>query len=334
MRGPVLAFAASVAVGGVAVPPQAAITRPAASAHPSGPRSVRRMGSPPAIAGSLRMIGRNVSFLTKLAESSRARDSIVCVGLDPEPDLIPEMLGSGPQAALRFLRRVIRATSDYACAYKPNLAFYERYGSAAFDVLALTLQAIPDDIPIVLDAKRGDVPNTSAAYADALFDSFHADAVTVAPYLGMDSIEPFTTGARYALVLARTSNPGAGDVQDLSVAGRPLYEHVVERCVERFPADRCGFVVGATYPDEARRLRALAPDRLFLMPGIGSQGGEIGLALHAGLDANGAGVLPSASRSVLYASRGDDFEKAAGEAARTLREAANAARAAATAGGR
>jgi orotidine-5'-phosphate decarboxylase len=275
------------------------------------------------------MIGRNVSFLTKLAQSSRARDSIVCIGLDPEPDLIPEMLGSGPQAALRFLRRVIRATSDYACAYKPNLAFYERYGSAAFDVLALTLQAIPDDIPVVLDAKRGDVPNTSAAYADALFESFHADAVTVAPYLGMDSIEPFCRGGRYALVLARTSNPGARDLQDLIVEGRPLYERVVERAVSSFPANACGFVVGATYPEEARRIRELAPDRLFLMPGVGSQGGDVATAIRAALDTRGGGVLPSASRSVTYASSGADFEDAAASAARALRDAANAARAAA-----
>jgi orotidine-5'-phosphate decarboxylase len=275
------------------------------------------------------MIGRDVSFLTKLAASSRARDSIVCIGLDPEPDLIPEVLGSGPQAALRFLRKVIRATSDYACAYKPNLAFYERYGSAAFDVLGLTLQAIPDDIPVVLDAKRGDVPNTSAAYADALFDRFHADAVTVAPYLGMDSIEPFCTEGRYALVLARTSNPGAGDVQDLIVQGRPLYEHVVDRSVASFAAETCGFVVGATYPEEARRIRELAPDRLFLMPGVGSQGGDVATAIRAGLDARGGGVLPSASRSVTYASSGADFETAAASAARTLRDAANQARVAA-----
>lgn len=275
------------------------------------------------------MIGRNVSFLTKLAQSSRARDSIVCIGLDPEPDLIPEVLGSGPQAALRFLRRVIRATSDHACAYKPNLAFYERYGSAAFDVLGLTLQAIPDDIPVILDAKRGDVPNTSAAYADALFDAFRADAVTVAPYLGMDSMEPFCGEGRYALVLARTSNPGARDLQDLSVDGRPLYEHVVERAVGAFPADRCGFVVGATYPAEARRIRDLAPDRLFLMPGVGSQGGDVNTAIRAALDAHGGGVLPSASRSVTYASSGADFETAAANAARALRDAANAARAAA-----
>jgi orotidine-5'-phosphate decarboxylase len=275
------------------------------------------------------MIGREVSFITKLAESSRARDSIVCIGLDPEPDLIPEMLGSGPQAALRFLRRVIRATSDYACAYKPNLAFYERYGSAAFDVLGLTLQAIPNDIPVVLDAKRGDVPNTSAAYADALFDSFHADAVTVAPYIGMDSIEPFCRDGRYALVLARTSNPGAGDVQDLVVDGRPLYERVVERSVASFSADTCGFVVGATYPEEARRIRELAPDRLFLMPGVGSQGGDVAIAIRAALDARGGGVLPSASRSIMYASTDADFETAAASAARSLRDAANAARAAA-----
>lgn len=273
------------------------------------------------------MISRRMTFLDKLASSSRARDSIICVGLDPEPDLIPGSLGRGPQAALRFLRRIIRATSDYACCYKPNLAFFERYGSAAFDVLGLTLQAIPDDIPVILDAKRGDVPNTAKAYAEALFDSFHADAVTVAPYLGMDSIAPFVAEGRFALVLARTSNPGARDIQDLVVDGRPLYERVVSACVDAFPADRAGFVVGATYPEESRRLRELAPDRLFLMPGVGAQGGDLGAALRAALDASGGGVLPSASRSVLFASREDDFEQAAADAAKALRDEANAARA-------
>jgi orotidine-5'-phosphate decarboxylase len=267
-----------------------------------------------------------MAFLDRLDASMRTRDSILCVGLDPEPALIPESLGRGPQAALRFLRRIVRATSDYACCYKPNLAFYERYGAAAFDVLGLTLQAIPDDVPVILDAKRGDVPNTSEAYADALFDAFHADAATVAPYVGVDSIAPFAREGRYALVLARTSNPGARDLQDLVVDGRPLYERVVSAVVASLPASRCGFVVGATYPDEARRLRELAPDRMFLMPGVGAQGGDIAIAIRAGLDANGGGVLPSASRSVLYASRGADFERAAGEAARQLRDIANEAR--------
>lgn len=269
-----------------------------------------------------------MTFLDKLAASMRARDSIICVGLDPEPGLIPETLGRGPQAAVRFLRRIVRATSDHACAYKPNLAFYERYGSAAFDVLGLVLQAIPDDIPVILDAKRGDVPNTAQAYAEAMFSAFHADAATVAPYVGMDSIAPFASEGRYALVLARTSNPGAGDLQDLRAQGRPLYEHVVEACVRTFPESRCGFVVGATYPQEAARLRALAPDRLFLMPGVGAQGGDIAAALRAALDARGGGVLPAASRSVIFASsNGSDFERAAAGAVRALRDAANAARA-------
>jgi orotidine-5'-phosphate decarboxylase len=268
-----------------------------------------------------------MSFLTKLADASRARDSIIGVGLDPEPDRIPEHLGSGAQAAVRFLRRIIRATAEHVCAYKPNLAFYEQYGPAGIDVLALTLQSIPADVPVILDAKRGDVPNTSAAYARALFDRWQADAVTVAPYAGLDSIAPFCERG-YALVLARTSNPGARDLQDIDVGGRPLFERVVEKCVERFAADRCGFVVGATYPEEARRLRALAPDRLFLMPGLGAQGGRMDDALEAALDAHGGGVLPSASRSVLYASDARDFEAAAAAAARELKDAANSVRAA------
>jgi orotidine-5'-phosphate decarboxylase len=268
-----------------------------------------------------------MTFLAKLAAASRARDSIVCVGLDPEPDRIPEHLGRGAQAAVRFLRRIVNATGDHVCCYKPNMAFYERYGSAGLDILTLTLQAIPPDIPVILDAKRGDVPNTAAAYAEALFDRFHADAATVAPYVGMDGIAPFAEKG-YALVLARTSNRGAGDLQDLSVDGRPLYERVVERCVASFAAERCGFVVGSTYPAEAARLRVLAPDRLFLMPGVGAQGGDI-TAIQAALDAQGGGVLPSASRSILYAEATDGFEKAAARAALELKQRANEARAAA-----
>lgn len=264
-------------------------------------------------------------FLTKLADASRARDTIVCIGLDPVADRIPRHLGGGAHAAIAFLRSIVRATSEHVCAYKPNLAFFEQYGQAGAEILAATLQAIPPDLPVILDGKRADVPETSAAYARALFERLHADAVTVAPYLGTDSIAPFWERG-YAFVLARTSNAGARDVQDLDTGGRPLYERVVELCVERSSADRCGFVVGATYPEEARRLRSLAPDRLFLMPGIGAQGGRMDAAVQAALDARGGGVLPSASRSVLYASDGQDFDAAADRAARTLKDAANAAR--------
>jgi len=267
-------------------------------------------------------------MLSKLADASRARDSIVCIGLDPEPERIPEHLGNGAQAAVRFLRRIIRATSDHACAYKPNLAFYEQYGQAGVDVLALVLQEIPKDIPVILDAKRGDVPNTSAPYARALYERWGTDAATVSPYVGLDSIAPFCE-LGYAFVLARTSNPGARDFQDLDVGGSPLYEVVVRKCVERFPAERCGFVVGATYPEEARRLRRIAPDRLFLLPGLGAQGGDAADAIGAALDAKGGGVLPSASRSVIYASDGRDFETAAANAARELKETVNGARSAA-----
>jgi orotidine-5'-phosphate decarboxylase len=161
-----------------------------------------------------------------------------------------------------------------------------------------------------------------------LFDRFHADAATVAPYIGVDAIAPFADKG-YALVLARTSNPGAGDFQDLLVDGRPVYEHVVERCVAAFPAERCGFVVGSTYPAEATRLRALAPDRLFLMPGVGAQGGDVASAIRAALDDQGGGVLPAASRSVLYAGAGDGFEAAAARAVVELKGQANEARTAA-----
>ncbi len=268
-----------------------------------------------------------MDFLHKLDLSSRARDSLLCVCLDPDPARIPEMLGRGPQGILRFNRRIIRATSEVAAAYKLQLAFYEQLGTAAMDVLTLTLQAIPPDIPVIADAKRGDVPNTAQAYARAFFDVLRFDALTVNPYLGLDALEPFTAGSRYAFALVRTSNPGAGDFQDLRVeGGRPLYEAVATRLDSAFPAERLGFVVGATYPEEARRLRALAPDRLFLLPGVGAQGGSLSAALGAALDARGGGVLPAVAREILYASSGDDFAEAAGHRARELRDAANEAR--------
>ena len=271
------------------------------------------------------MVGQ-MPFLEDLARSSARARSLVCVGLDPEPDLIPGHLGSGPQAAAGFLRRIIQATAEHAAAYKPNLAFFEQYGPSALDILALAVQSVPAGIPVILDGKRGDVPNTAAAYARALFDQFGAHAVTVSPYLGLDAIAPFCSEGRYAFVLARTSNPGAKDLQDLVVEGRPLYEHVVERCTAAFPREQVGFVVGATYPEEARRLRVLAPDSLFLMPGVGAQGADPAVALRAAADRDGGGLLIASSRSILFASRGPDFDMAAGHAARDLKDLLNRAR--------
>lgn len=268
-----------------------------------------------------------MAFLDKLTDASRKNDSILCIGLDPEPDRIPAHLGTGAQAAVRFLRKVVAATAEHACAYKPNLGFFEQYGPPGMDVLTITLQAIPPGIPVILDGKRGDVPHTAEGYAESLYGRLRADAATVAPYVGLDGIAPFCERG-FAFVLARTSNAGAGDFQDLDTGGRPLYERVVERCADRFPREVCGFVVGSTYPDEARRLRLLAPDRLFLMPGIGAQGGAAEQAVRAAMDDRAGGVLLSASRSVLYASAGRDFEAAAAGASAELKARANAARAA------
>ena len=268
-----------------------------------------------------------MDFLRKLALASRTRDSVLCLCLDPDPLRIPESLGRGPQAVLRFNRRIVKATNEFAAAYKLNLAFYEQLGAAAMDVLTLTLQTIPSDIPVIADAKRGDVPNTAEAYGRAFFDVLRFDAMTVNPYLGLDALAPFVAGDRYAFALVRTSNPGARDFQDLRVDdSTPLYEAVARRLDEAIPPERLGFVVGATYPDEARRLRARAAERLFLLPGVGAQGGSITTAVESAIDARGGGVLPAVAREILYASSGLDFADAAARRASELRSLANEAR--------
>jgi orotidine-5'-phosphate decarboxylase len=271
----------------------------------------------------------SMDFLEKLAGSSRARDSILCVCLDPEPARIPEVLGHGPQAVLKFNRQIVKATSEFAAAYKLQLAFYEALGTAAVDVLTLTLQAIPRDIPVIADAKRGDVPHTAHAYARAYFDVLRFDALTVNPTIGIDAVEPFTAGERYAFAVVRTSNPGARDFQDLRLDdGRTVYRAVAERLERAFPPERLGFVVGATYPEEARELRAIAPERLFLLPGIGAQGGQVETAVRAALNSSGGGVLVAVGRRVLDASNGSNYADAAARATQQLRDEANAARAA------
>lgn len=268
-----------------------------------------------------------MDFLEKLEAASRSRDSILCLCLDPDPARIPDALGHGPQAVLEFNRGIVQATSEFAAAYKLQLAFYEQLGTAGIDVLTRTLQLIPADIPVIADAKRGDVPNSAQAYGRAFFDVLRFDALTVNVFAGIDSLEPFVRAGRYAFAWVRSSNPGARDFQDLRLEdGRTLYRAVVEALVAQLPRSRLGLVVGATYPREARELRALAPDHLFLLPGIGAQGGAVATAVEAALDARGGGVLPAVARDVLYASRGTDFAEAAGRRARELRDLANDAR--------
>ncbi|MEX0786398.1 MAG: orotidine-5'-phosphate decarboxylase [Dehalococcoidia bacterium] len=245
--------------------------------------------------------------------------SLLCVGLDPDPERLRADEVAG------FLRAIIEATSDLVCAYKPNLAFYEQYGEAGQRALREVLDAVPDHIPVIADAKRGDVAHTAAAYARALFDDLGVDAATVNPYLGGDAVAPFVERAdKGVIIVCRTSNPGAVDLQDLQVAGehgtRPLYVAVAELALRWNTNGNVGLVVGATYPEEMRRLRELCPELPFLVPGIGPQEGELERAVRAGLDASGGGIIVNAARKVIYAGEGPGFAEAARREATALRD--------------
>jgi orotidine-5'-phosphate decarboxylase len=275
--------------------------------------------------------GAPVLFMARL-RARWARGTLLCVGLDPELERLPAMVpGATPGARIvAFNRAIIAATADLVCAYKPNSAFYEAYGPEGLEALRQTIALIHElapEVPVLLDAKRGDMANTSRAYARAVFDVYGADAVTVQPYQGHEALGPFIERAeRGVFVLCRTSNPGAAELQDLSVAGEPLYLHLARRVAQAWNArGNCGLVVGATWPGELRAVREVAPDLPILVPGIGAQGGDLEASVRAGLDRDGQGLLVSASRSVLYADAGPDFAQAARREALRLRDAINAA---------
>ncbi|MDA0352226.1 MAG: orotidine-5'-phosphate decarboxylase [Chloroflexi bacterium] len=274
---------------------------------------------------STRIAGR---FRERLDGAVEANNSLLCVGLDPDPDRIPAGV-----SVRDFLIGVIEATSKLVCAYKPNAAFFEQYGDEGWRILREVVAAVPDHIPVLLDAKRGDVGHTAAAYASALYDWVGVDAVTLNPYLGIDALEPFLAYEdRHVFVLCRTSNPSAGDLQDMMAGDVRLYERVAELSRGWNVKGNVGLVVGATYPEEAARVRAICPDQLMLLPGVGAQQGDINAAVGAAIDANGRGVLVNASRGVLYAQPFKNgcavggWAEAAYDAARVLRDAINAAR--------
>jgi len=268
-----------------------------------------------------------MTFVEKLLAAASAHDSLLCVGLDPVPESLPPHLGREVDSVVRFGRAIIEATSDLVCAFKPNLAFYEALGTGGLEALVRTLDAVPPDVAVIGDAKRGDVGSSSAAYARALFDHFRFDAVTVSPYLGHDSIEPFLDYAgRGVFVLCRTSNPGAHDFQDLLVDGEPLYVRVARQTLSWKRRGDLGFVVGATYPAEIARVRSLAPDVPLLVPGVGAQGGSLEAAVRAAVDGKGELAVVNSSRQVLYASQGPDFAAAAASVASRTRAQINAAR--------
>ena len=246
-------------------------------------------------------------FGERLDRAHRAAGSLVCVGLDPDIAKLPADLRDGSRPLLAFGRRVVDATFDIAAAYKPQIAFYSALG--AENQLCSTIRYIRERAPnalIILDAKRGDIGNTAEAYVREAFDRYGADAVTVNPYMGEDSVRPFLARKdRGALILCRTSNPGGQDFQNLILDGLPLYRHVARRATGAWNEfGNVMLVVGATVPKEMAELRAAHPNVTFLVPGIGAQNGDLKAVLAAGLDAQGMGLLISASRSIIYAGGG------------------------------
>lgn len=264
------------------------------------------------------------AFRERFEAAADAHGSLLCVGLDPDPERIPRGV-----SVRDFLAAVVEATADLVCCYKPNAAFFESRGAEGYEELRALIASVPGGAPVLLDAKRGDVGHTAEHYARAVFGQLGAHAVTVSPYLGRDAVEPFLAwGDRHVFVLCRTSNAGAGDFQDLRAGegGRPLYLEVAAAAREWNGRGNAGLVVGATYPDEAREVRAICPDMLLLLPGVGAQGGALEAAVRAARDARGGGVIVNASRGVLYASDGADFAAAARREAMRLRDAIEAAR--------
>jgi uridine monophosphate synthetase len=262
-----------------------------------------------------------MSFFSRLENRALQADSLLCVGLDPH---VPDLPAPTAEAARDFCLRLIEATSEVAAAFKPNSAFFEVFGPQGIAVLAQVIAAVPAAIPVILDAKRSDIASTAEAYAQAAYRTLGAGAVTINPYLGRDSVEPFLADAeRGVFLLCKTSNPGAADIQDLQVSptGQRLYEHVALLAQSWNSRDNVGLVVGSTQPEALRRVRALAPGLWILAPGVGAQGGDLRLALQAGLRADGLGMLIPVSRAL---SRAADPARVA----RELRDQINCERAA------
>ena len=267
-------------------------------------------------------------FAHRLRVLQEEKESVLCVGLDPDLDRIPDHLlrsFSPAEAVVKFNRAIIRATQGAACAYKLNLAFYEALGRRGFEVLEETMDVLPEDVLTIADAKRGDIGNSARFYADALFEQLGCDACTVSPYMGRDCVLPFLEyEGKAAFVLARTTNPGAQDLQECRCEGEALYLRVA-RLVARWnesSAGTAGLVAGATDLDALGALREHGPTLPFLIPGVGAQGGDPQQVMQVAASEQG-GVLVNSSRSIIYASEDDDFAEAAGQAAERLREVLN-----------
>jgi orotidine-5'-phosphate decarboxylase len=262
---------------------------------------------------------------SQLFQQIREKKSYLCVGLDTDPERIPRHLHSSRDPVFEFNKQIIDATHQYCVAYKPNIAFYEALGPRGWESLQKTIEYIPRGIFTIADAKRGDIGNTSALYAKAFFKTMNFDAVTVAPYMGKDSVAPFLAyEGKWVIMLAHTSNPGSADFQLLESAsnGRKLYEEVIIKGSGWGTAEQLMFVVGATHPKTIESIRRMAPDYFFLVPGVGSQGGDLAEVSRHGMNAK-CGLLVNSSRAIIYASSEKDFAKDAGRAAHAVQEQMN-----------
>ena len=272
-----------------------------------------------------------MNFIDKLSAAWARNDSLLCVGLDPDLERLPAQLRGQPDGIVQFCKAIIDATADLACAFKPQIAYFAALGAEdQLEAICRYLREHYPHIPLVLDAKRGDIGATAHQYAREAFDRYGADAVTVSPYMGSDSIEPYMAWPeRGVIVLCRTSNAGGSDLQFLDVGGKPLYQHVAQLVAEKWNGNgQCALVVGATFPEEIAQVRALVGDMPLLIPGIGAQGGDIEATVKAGRTADGTGMMINSSRAILYATPkdGEDFAAAAKRVARETRDAINAAR--------
>ena len=266
-----------------------------------------------------------MNFVERLLNIGRRNQSLLCIGLDPDPELMPI------DDVFEFNKAIIDATSDLVCAYKPNLAFYEALGWRGVRALSRTVKYIAGAIPIIGDAKRADIGHTSQAYAKALFDVMGFDAVTVNPYLGQDSLEPFFRHVdKGVFILCRSTNPGALDIQTLRCfddgGGKslPLFEVIAQRARRWNTQGNVGLVVGATSPAELKTVRGLCPDMPLLIPGVGKQGGDLVAAVQCGVNRRGELAIITSSRQIIYASKEQDFAQAARQAAQQLRDQINA----------
>jgi orotidine-5'-phosphate decarboxylase len=270
-----------------------------------------------------------MNFRQHLEQRWHDQDSLLCVGLDPDPKRLPAHLRDAPDGVLRFCTAIVDATADLVCAFKPQIAYFHALRAEdQLEALIAHVHKQHPGIPVILDAKRGDIGATAEQYAREAFERYRADALTVNPYMGFDSVEPYLAyPERGLIVLCRTSNPGGSDLQNLELAtGRRLYEHVAELVAG--PWNRHGqnaLVVGATFPDELARVRGLVGDLPLLVPGIGAQGGDIDATVGAGATTAG-GLMINSSRAILYAGAGEDFAEAARRAALDTRDAIRRAR--------